>query len=184
MVEAVRTLASPFDIWVIVVVMVALLAFWLSAIMFADHVQARASGHSGDPIGPDQALGAPPSNAGLPGRHARSEIAPEGYEIDESAIEAPTQPDVIFTPPRPTGPARPSAGYAMPAQRSGDADRAERSHAGGYEMPAQRSGDADRAELSHAGPPPSRDNETTRTTRTTKTTRTTRRLGLLGRRRD
>jgi len=155
MVEAVRTLASPLDIWIIVVVMVILLAFWLSAIMFADHVQGRASGHSGDPI-ENEALGAPAANAGLPGRHVRSENVPEGYQIDEYETDARTRPDIIYTPPRPTGPARPASGYAMPAQRSGDADRAERSH---------------------AGPPPSQGDETTRTTKTTRTTWITRRRG-------
>jgi hypothetical protein len=140
MVEAVHTLASPLDIWIMVVVMVVLLAFWLSAIMVADQIQVRASGHSGDPI-ENEALGAPPANAGLPGRHVRSENVPEEYEIDEYESDTQTRPDVIFTPPRPTGPARPASGYAMPAQRSGDADRAERSH---------------------AGPPPSRDDETGR----------------------
>jgi hypothetical protein len=106
MVEAVRMTASPLDIWIMVVVVVLVLAFWLSAIYFADHIQARASGRF---------------RAEMTAAEARRE-AREG--------EAPTRLDARSSPARPTGPARPEGGFVLPAPRSGEADQAARSYAG------------------------------------------------------
>src|SRR6202043_4043392 len=109
------------------------LAFWLVAIYLADRSQVRASGRARATTWPvyagpwargsmadEQAGGSPeqaaPEPAEARGRHVRDEPATEG--------ETPTRVDV---------PAQPAAGsgrHAMPAQRTGDADRAERSRTG------------------------------------------------------
>ena len=133
MVEAARTTASTGAIWAIVIVAVVALAFWLVAIYLADRSQVRASGRARAATWPvyagpwargsmpDEQAGeipeqAAPEPAEARGRHVRDEPATEG--------ETPTRVDV---------PAQPAAGsgrHAMPAQRTGDADRAERSRAG------------------------------------------------------
>lgn len=133
MVEAARTTASTGAIWAIVIVAVVALAFWLVAIYLADRSQVRASGRARTATWPvdvspwaqgsmaDEQAGeipeqAAPEPAGARGRHVRDEPATEG--------ETPTRVDI---------PAQPAAGsgrHAMPAQRTGDADRAERSRAG------------------------------------------------------
>jgi hypothetical protein len=140
MVEAGRTMASPAATWAIVIVAVVALAVWLSAIYLADRSQARASGRSkaetwpvyagpwarGDMAG-EQAAQIPQQAAREPararGRHARDEPAAED--------ETPTRPDI----PAQAGPesGQPGAApgrHAMPTQRTGEADRAERSRAG------------------------------------------------------
>ena len=138
MVEAARTTASTGAIWAIVVVAVVALAFWLVAIYLADRSQVRASGRARAATWPvyegpwargsmaDEQAGeipeqaapeqAAPEPAEARGRHVRDEPATEG--------ETPTRVDI---------PAQPAAGsgrHAMPSQRTGDADRAERSRAG------------------------------------------------------
>ena len=133
MVEAARTTASTGAIWAIVIVAVVALAFWLVAIYLADRSQVRASGRARTATWPvdvspwaqgsmaDEQAGeipeqAAPEPAGARGRHVRDEPATEG--------ETPTRVDI---------PAQPAAGsgrHAMPTQRTGDADRAERSRAG------------------------------------------------------
>lgn len=133
MVEAARTMASPAAIWAIVIVAVVALAFWLTAIYLADRSQVRASGRARAATWPvyagplargsmaDEQAGEIPEQAAAEqaearGRHVRDEPATEG--------ETPTRVDV---------PAQPDAGsgrHAMPTQRTGDADRAERSRAG------------------------------------------------------
>ena len=133
MVEAARTTASTGAIWAIVIVAVVALAFWLVAIYLADRSQVRASGRARAatwPVYPgpwarggmagDQAVQVPEQAVREPadarGRHARDEAAAPG--------EAPTRVDI---------PAQPAAGsgrHAMPTQRTGDADRAERSRTG------------------------------------------------------
>ena len=138
MVEAARTTASTGAIWAIVIVAVVALVFWLVAIYLADRSQVRASGRArattwpvyagpwargsmaDEEAGeiPEQAAPEPaaPEPAEARGRHVRDEPATEG--------ETPTRVDI---------PAQPAAGsgrHAMPAQRTGDADRAERSRAG------------------------------------------------------
>src|SRR5690242_10641202 len=140
MVLASQTNVSPAGIWVIVIVMTILLAFWLTAIALADRSQARASGRArlaGDvgawtggsmagaraPEIPDEAVHEPIVTAGdapgteARGRHARDEADQQG--------EAPAWARV---------PAQPAAGRharpETPRQRSGEGDRAERSHAG------------------------------------------------------
>ena len=139
MVEAAQTTASPAAIWAIVIVAVVALAFWLVAIYLADRSQVRASGRNrpatwpayagssarggmaGDqgPQIPEQASRDP---AGARGRHARDEPAAED--------ETPTLADIPAQPA--AGSAQPGGApgrHAMPTQRTGDADRAERSHA-------------------------------------------------------
>jgi hypothetical protein len=148
MVEAARTMASPAAIWAIVIVAVVALAFWLVAIYLADRSQVRASGRARaatrpvyagswatgsmadeqageipEQAAPEQAApeqAAPEQAASEPaearGRHVRDEPATEG--------ETPTRVDI---------PAQPAAGsgrHAMPAQRTGDADRPDHSGAG------------------------------------------------------
>ena len=105
MVLAARTSASPAGIWAIVIVAVVVLAFWLVSIYLADRSQVRASGRSRAAVWPAYA-----------GGDARVEPVPQP--------EAPTRADI---------PAQPAAGAArpaMPAQRTGDADRPEHSHTG------------------------------------------------------
>ena len=141
MVEASQTSVSPAGIWAIVIVMVLVLAFWLTAIVLADRSQARASGRSrlasgtGPALGgawaggsvagarapeiPDEAVHEPIVTSGeARGRHARDDEA-------ASHGQTPTRADV---------PAQPAAGRharpGMPRQRSGEGDRAERSYAG------------------------------------------------------
>ena len=133
MFEAARTTASTGATWAIVIVSVSVLAFWLVAIYLADRSQVRASGRARATTWPayagqwaqgsmaDEQAGeipeqAAPEQAEARGRHVRDEPATEG--------ETPTRVDI---------PAQPAAGsgrHAMPAQRTGDADRAERSRAG------------------------------------------------------
>jgi hypothetical protein len=136
MVLAAQTTASPAAIWAIVIVAVAVLAFWLVSIFLADRSQVRASGRSrteawpayaepwarGDMTGaaaaevPGQAAGEPPDARG---GHAGDEPVPQG--------EAPTRADI---------PAQPAPGArrpAMPAQRTGEGDRPKFSNTGpGY----------------------------------------------------
>ena len=114
MVEAVRTTASTFEIWAIVVVAVFVLAVWLVGISVADNIQARESRRWWQRVhGPDAALGAP---------ERTGDFRRDAAEADWRT-EAPTRPDL---------PAQeaPTGRHAMPAQRTGDADRAERSLAG------------------------------------------------------
>ena len=141
MFEAARTTASTGAIWAIVIVAVVVLAFWLVAIYLADRSQVRASGRArpetwpayagpwarggmaGDQAARDPRAGGPASPPGRRGRHARDEPAAED--------ETPTLADIPAQPA--AGSAQPGAApgrHAMPAQRTGDADRAERSRAG------------------------------------------------------
>jgi hypothetical protein len=114
MVEASNTTVGPADIWAIVIVMVLLLAFWLSAIALADRSQVRASGRARLGQGRTGLVGAW-TGGSVPGVQD-PEIADEPFH---EPIENRDQPD------------RPAAGqHEVPRQRSGDADRAARSHAG------------------------------------------------------
>jgi hypothetical protein len=140
MFEAARTTASTGATWAIVIVSVSVLAFWLAAIYLADRSQVRASGRArpetwpayegpwarGGMAGeqaaqvPEQAVREP---ADARGRHARDETAPPG--------EAPTRVDIPAQPGEASAqPAAESGRHAMPTQRTGDADRAERTRAG------------------------------------------------------
>ena len=103
MVEAVQTTVSPLGIWAIVIVAVVLLAFWLVAITLADRSQVRASGRArmAGEIGPA-------SDGPWAGGSAAGEQA--ARLPDEAANE-------------------PIGRHAVPTQRTGDADRAARSHA-------------------------------------------------------
>ena len=177
MVEAVRTTASTFGIWAIVVVAVVCLAVWLVGISVADNLQARESrrwwrrlhapesvpasagvseipgqrrgdeqgaersavGHQAavereaatEPIpaqGRSPELESESETAAARGRHARPTLDGTGDFRRDSAeadwrTEAPTRPDL----PAQTAP---TGRHAMPTQRTGDADRAERSLAG------------------------------------------------------
>jgi len=157
MVEAVRTTTSTFGIWVIVVVAVVILAVWLVGISVADNIQARESRRWWQRLhGPEAALGggqeavvgreavvgqeavvggipaqAPPPEpeavAGR-GRHAKPTIDGTG-DFRRDAAEADWRTDALIRPDGPTG-AAPTGRHALPAQRTGDADQAERSLAG------------------------------------------------------
>jgi hypothetical protein len=114
MVEASNTTVAPAGIWAIVIVMVLLLAFWLSAIALADRSQARASGRVRLGQGRTGLVGAW-TGGSVPGVQD-PEIPGEPFH---EPIETRDEPD------------RPAAGpHGVPRQRSGDADRAARSHAG------------------------------------------------------
>jgi hypothetical protein len=147
MVEAARTMASPAAIWAIVIVAVVALAFWLTAIYLADRSQVRASGRArvatwpvyagpwargsmaDEQAGeiPEQAAAGQAPEQAAPGQAAPEQAGARGRHVrDEPATEA-------ETPTRVDIPAQPAAGsgrHAMPAQRTGDADRAERSRTG------------------------------------------------------
>jgi hypothetical protein len=139
MVEAARTTASTGATWAIVIVAVVALAFWLAAIYLADRSQVRASGRNRPETWPayagpwarggmagDQAAQVPEQAsrdpAGARGRHARDEHAED---------ETPTLADIPAQPAAGSGqPGAAPGRHAMPTQRTGDADRAERSRAG------------------------------------------------------
>jgi hypothetical protein len=175
MVLAVRTMISTFDIWVLMIVMVLLLAFWLTAIFLADRSQVLASGQSwrsarqgalADGVQAEGSLPgeqtaevpgqAAPEPIGVAGRHAREGSVPEG--------DVPTRTDV---------PAQSGGRHAVPAQSAGQANEPVQptasaqptesaQPAGRHAMPAQRTGDADRAERSYAGPSSADEEETER----------------------
>jgi hypothetical protein len=119
MVEAGRTAVSPAGIWVIVVVMVILLAFWLTAIVLADRSQARASG---------RARLAGDTGPALSGAWAGGSVAgARAPEIPEEAAHEPIRTSG-GTPGTEAQGGHEQPG--MPRQRSGEGDRAERSYAG------------------------------------------------------
>ena len=154
MFEAARTTASPAAIWTIVVVAVVVLAFWLTAVMLADRYQVRTSGRWRTTREAELASGEvePASGGGwaggsLPGadapeipgeavhepisagsRHARDGSVPEG-DIP-TRVDLPAQSRGPDRMPAESDRAQPTRRPTMPAQRSGDADRAKRSYAG------------------------------------------------------
>jgi hypothetical protein len=99
--EAVKTSTSTFGIWAIIVVAMVCLAVWLVGISVADNVQARESRRWWRRL---HASASASAGAGL------AEAATEPIPAQRTE-EPPTRPD-------------------LPAQRGGDADRAERSLAG------------------------------------------------------
>jgi hypothetical protein len=156
MVEAVQTSTSTFGIWAIVVVAVVVLAVWLVGISVADNIQTResrrwrqlrdsepeaalvspepAKDRAGSSTVPGQRRGdegaerAAASQAAARGRHAKPALDGAGDFRRDAAeaewrTEAPTRPDLPAQ-------AAPTGRHAMPAQRTGDTDRAERSLAG------------------------------------------------------
>jgi hypothetical protein len=140
MVEAARTTASTGATWAIVIVAVSVLAFWLAAIYLADRSQVRASGRARAATWPayagpwarggmadEQAAQIPEQAVREPGEARGSHAA------DEPAQEAepPTRADIPAQSAPGSAQPRPAAGRpAMPTQRTGDTDRAERSRAG------------------------------------------------------
>jgi hypothetical protein len=138
-IEAANTTASTAGIWAIVIVAVLALVFWLTAIILADRSQVRASGRAGIAGEPGPAVSgawAGGSVAGaqapeIPGKAVHEpivvhEAGTQGGQAGDEAVppgEVPTRADI---------PAQTRAGgqHAMPRQRAGDADRAERSYAG------------------------------------------------------
>ena len=144
MFEAARTTASTGETWAIVIVAVSVLAFWLAAIYLADRSQVRASGRAQAATWP--AYAGPWARGGMAGEQAAQ--IPEqavrepgeargGQATDEPAQEgeAPTRVDIPAqsAPGAARGSARqgaPAGQPPMPTQRTGDADRAERSRAG------------------------------------------------------
>jgi len=112
MVEAANTTGSTAGIWAIVIVAVVALVTWLTAIMLADRSQVRASG----PRVPGESRPAGSSVSGTEGRWVGGSVG--GARAPEIPGEAEHEP--IETPGQ----------HAMPRQRAGDADRAERRYAG------------------------------------------------------
>jgi hypothetical protein len=142
MVEAARTTASTGATWAIVIVAVSVLAFWLIAVYLADRSQVRASGRAraatytgawaGGSVAGAQAAEIPEEAVHepivTPGRHVRDEPVPQG-PVPQG--ETPTRADIPAQPGEaPAQPAAEPGRHAMPTQRTGDADRAERSRAG------------------------------------------------------
>jgi hypothetical protein len=164
MVEAVRTTASPAAIWAIVIVALVVLAAWLTAVMLADRYQVRTSGRwritgeaepaSGEIQAASGDAWAGESLAGedareMPGAAAREPVGAGGRPARDGSVsegEIPTRVDI---------PAQSAGPDAMPARPAQPQPQPARQHA----MPAQRSGDADRAERSYAGPPPDEDEQ-------------------------
>jgi hypothetical protein len=105
MVEAGQTTATTGEIWAIVIVAVLALAFWLTAIMLADRSQVRASGPQ------------VPGESGPAGSGSWVAGGVPGVQPREIPGEAEHEP--VVTP----------GAHSMPRQRTGDADRAERSYA-------------------------------------------------------
>jgi hypothetical protein len=158
--EAVRTSTSTFGIWAIIVVAVIVLAVWLVGVSVADNIQARESRrwwlrvHGSEPA---PAIGSAVVSE-VPGQRRGDEAVaeaipaqpePEPETVAAQARQAlPTQPTLdgagdfrrdaaeadwrTEAPTRPDLPAQaaPTGRHALPAQRTGDADRAERSLAG------------------------------------------------------
>jgi hypothetical protein len=157
--EAVRTSTSTFGIWAIIVVAVIVLAVWLVGVSVADNIQARESRrwwqrvHGSEP---EPAIGSAVVSE-VPGQRRGDEAVAEPIPAQPSAPEPvaaqarqvlPTQPTLdgagdfrrdaaeadwrTDAPTRPDLPAQagPSGWHAVPTQRTGDTDRAERSLAG------------------------------------------------------
>jgi hypothetical protein len=162
MVEAVRTTASTAAIWAIIAVAMLCLAFWLTAVLVANNLQARESRRrrelldapgpalSGTGV-PASAVPGQRSDSGQPepepeavtawGRHAKpgaGYVTADNVEPSSPATsgpgtnspetggqaDAPTRPDLPAQQPAQSG------RHAMPTQRTGDSDRAQRSFAG------------------------------------------------------
>lgn len=160
MVEASQTSVSAAGIWAIVIVMVLVLAFWLTAIVLADRSQARASGRAR--LAGDTRL-ASDTGPALTGTWAGGSVA--GARAPEIPEEAAHEP--ILAPADAQGAdaqgAEARGRHArdeeaettredIPAQRT--PGRHQRS-----EMPRQRGGEADRAERSYTGQAPPDDEE-------------------------
>jgi hypothetical protein len=140
MFEAARTTASTGATWAIIIVAVSVLAFWLTSIYLADRSQVRASGRARAETWP--AYAGPWARGGMtdeqaaqiPGQTMREPAEEQGRHAGGEAAapgEAPTRVDVPAQPGEaPVQPRAASGGHAMPTQRTGDADRAERSPAG------------------------------------------------------
>jgi hypothetical protein len=172
MVLAVRTTISTFDIWVLMVVMVALLAFWLTAIFLADRSQVLTSGQSWRKAeregvtGNAWTAGSLPGEqpAEIPGEAVHEPIGVQGRHARPAAEEPGPEAD---SPTRPDLPARSTGRPGVPGQRTRPARPGEpvrpgepAQPTGRHALPAQRTGDADRAERGYAGPLPPDQDET------------------------
>ena len=120
MIEAVRTTASPAAIWTICVVALGCLAFWLGAIALADKYPRWRHWQAQDMQGP--VLGgihmAEGGRSVSPSRAAPAVLA-EPLEVPEQRGAAPATAGDAAT-----------AAADLPAQRTGTADRPERSVTG------------------------------------------------------
>jgi hypothetical protein len=108
-----QTTASTGAVWVIIIVATVALAFWLVAINLADRSQVRASGPAPAPAGT-------PAGGSVSGEQAG--------EIPSTAVHEPLgtrEPARDESAPAGETPTR----AGLPAQRTGDADRAARSYA-------------------------------------------------------
>jgi hypothetical protein len=147
MIEAAsHTTGTTAGIWVIVVVMTLLLAFWLSAIVLADRSQARASGRARLPGG---ALPGPSgtwvggSVAGERAPEIAHEAAHEPIRTGAAETEAAGDDEAFRQAEMPTR-------ADIPAQASGPREGAGAGRA--TEMPRQRGGEGDRAARSDTRP--------------------------------
>ena len=111
-----QTTASTGAIWVIIIVATVALAFWLIAINLADRSQVRASGPAPAPAGT-------PAGASVSGEQA--EKIPNAAAREPLGVPAQGRPVPDESAPEGDTPAR----AGLPAQRTGDADRAARSQA-------------------------------------------------------
>ena len=153
MVEAVRTTASPAAIWAIVIVAVVTLAAWLTAIMLADRYQVRTSGRwrvTGEfgAVSRDRWAEGSLPGADAPEASGEAVHEPVGAGSTYARDGSVSQGDI---PTRVDLPAQSRGPDAMPAES------AQARPTGRHTMPAQRSGEADRAERSYTGPPPDED---------------------------
>jgi hypothetical protein len=181
-IEAAKTTASPAEIWGIVVVAVACLAFWLSMINWADRNPRYKHSQIPDMHGP--VLGgihfATGGRSVAPNRDAPAlfteaeEEAEEAYEMAGATTRAdapaeaaaaggaggaPAEGRPWVPSQRPAEPqqapveaAQASADQAAEAQSTGQASAAA-------DMPTQRTGESDRAERSVTGPADQRGDE-------------------------
>jgi hypothetical protein len=132
-VEAVKTHATPVEIWAIVIVAVCCLGFWLAMVMRADRQQVKASGLT--PGLPRQlALGEVDADQVERDLLAGFEMPAQRVTVAEAPAEpipadAPTLPDLPVQrgEPAPEVAAQGMPSQGMPTQRSGEGDRAERS---------------------------------------------------------
>jgi len=130
MAEAVHMTASSIAVWAIVVVGVAVIVFWVSAIMIAGRRQAREGGKARmpgetEPRSNARAGGSVPGeeSAKAPGEAVHERIAPRGRHARTESVpqgEVPTRVDLRA---QPAAPGR----HEMPGEQAGDAGRAARS---------------------------------------------------------
>jgi hypothetical protein len=165
MIEANKTTASAGEIWAIVVVAVCCLAFWLTMINWADRNPLYK--HRQVPDMPGPVLGGIHLAAGgrsvAPSREAPAVLTDEEEEVEEEYREyemaGASQAGGTPAEGRPFVPgqrdAQPQQAPTLPAQPQAPAEQAGTV----ADMPTQRTGKADRAQRSATGPGDQRGDE-------------------------